>query len=138
MEIKTLKELIFLQDMSFGKMSDLDIIYEWFIRNNKEQEGLDLIPRLAKSQTEKIQEKYDYVRSWLPMLVDLTECMKNKETARKLNRLIQCSLVDYDLTSDEKLFVWAKENIHNKMKVPTMFFRPTIDYLKKYGIEFLE
>ena len=58
--MKTLRELICLQDMSFGKMSDLEIIYEWFIRNNKEQEGLDLIPRLAKSQANKIQNKYRY------------------------------------------------------------------------------
>lgn len=138
MEIKTLKELICLQDMSFGAMSDLDIIYEWFVRNNKEQEGLDLIPRLAKSQTEKIQNKYAYAKSWIPMLPDLYYIIKNKEIASHLNRLQQCRCLDYPLDKDKKELQWAKENIHNKMKVPTMFFRPTIDYLKKYGIEFLE
>ena len=136
--MKTLRELICLQDMSFGKMSDLEIIYEWFIRNNKEQEGLDLIPRLAKSQANKIQNKYDYAKSWIPMLPDLYYIIKNKEIASNLNRLQQCCCLDYPLDKDKKELQWAKESIHNKMKVPTMFFRPTIDYLKKYGIEFLE
>ncbi len=138
MEIKTLKELIFLQDLSFGKRSDLDIIYEWFIRNNKEQEGLDLIPRLAKSQAEKIKNKYDYAKSWIPMLPDLNRIIKDKQVAEHLNRLQQYCALDYPLENNEKELQWAKESIHNKMKVPTMFFRPTIDYLKKYGIEFLE
>lgn len=89
MELKTLKELISLQDMSFGKMSDLEIIYMWFVRNNKEQEALDLIPRLAKSQTEKVKNKYDYAKSWIPMLPDLNKIIKNKEIAEHLNRLQQ-------------------------------------------------
>lgn len=138
MEIKTLRELIQVQDMSFGKMSDLDIIYEWFVRNNKEQEGLDLIPRLAKSQAQKIQNKYDYAKFWIPMLPDLHHIIKDKKIAEHLNCLQQYCCLDYPLDKDEKEFQWAKENIHNKMEIPTMFFVPTIDYLKKYGIEFLE
>lgn len=136
--MKTLGELISLQDMSFGKMSDLDIIYEWFIRNNKEQEGLELIPRLAKSQAQKIQNKYDYAKSWIPMLIDLNKIIKDKKVAEHLNRLQQYCCLDYPLENDEKELQWAKENIHNIMKVPNMFFRPTIEYLNKYGIEFLE
>lgn len=138
MELKTLRELICLQDMSFGKMSDLEIICEWFVRNNKEQEGLEIIPKLAKSQANRIQNKYDYAKSWIPMLPDLNHIIKNNEIAEHLNRLQQYCCLDYPLENDEKELQWIKENIHNKMKIPTMFFVPTIDYLKRYGIEFLE
>ena len=133
--MKTLKDLVSLQPLT-GE-DDMTIIKRWFVENNLEQEGLSLIPALAQAQTAKIQRKYDFALTWVPTTVDLTECIKEKEAAKKLNKLQTLAALNYPLQENDELLVWARENIHNKMKPPYIFFRPTIVYLMKYGVEFV-
>lgn len=54
----------------YGKgktLSDMQIIKEWFTRNNQEAEGLKLVSELAQSQLNKVERKYDYARTWIPV-----------------------------------------------------------------------
>ncbi len=133
--MKTLKEMVGEQRLT--KEQDIDIIKRWFVENDCEQDGLVLIPFLAKSQTEKIKRKYDFALTWNPNLQDLRKVVKDKEVAEKLNRLqVYCTL-DYPMQEDNQLLIWARENIHNKMEVPKVFFMPTVLYLQKYGVEFV-
>lgn len=56
----TLKGLI----EKFGNtLTDIRLIEEWFIRNNQEAEGLELVSRLAQSRLNKVEHKYDYARN---------------------------------------------------------------------------
>ena len=49
--MKTLKELVAMQ--TFTGKSDLDIIQDWFVENEMESEGIDLMNRLAKIKIDK-------------------------------------------------------------------------------------
>lgn len=133
--MKTLEELIRIQKLT--QEDDLTIIKRWFIENNREQDGLTLIPALAQAQTEKVQRKYDYALSWIPSLIDLQDCVKDKDAAKKLSKLQTLCALNYPMREDDGLLIWARENIHKKMEVPKLFFRPTIAYLMKYGVEFV-
>lgn len=132
--MKTLKELITMQSLT-GE-DDLQIIRQWFIQNNREQDGLTLIPLLAKSQTDKIQRKYDYALSWIPNLVDMRTQLKDKALAENLNTLQTLCSLSADLKNYQAIYDWAKANIPT-MEIPHIFFLPTIKWLQKYGIEFI-
>lgn len=131
----TLKELVMEQLVT--KDEDITLIKRWFLENNREQDGLTLIPNLAKSQADKIQRKYDYALSWTPNLQDLRKTIKDKTTADMLNQLQLYATLDYPMQDDNKFLIWARENIHNKMEIPKVFFMPTVVYLLKYGVEFV-
>ena len=132
--MKKLKDLIDLQPLT-GE-DDLAIIKRWFIENNLEQEGLSLIPALAKAQTEKIQRKYDYALSWTPSLIDMHTQVKDNVIADKLNILQTLCTLSADLKNYKDIYEWAKEEIP-KMEIPHIFFLPTVRWLQKYGIEFV-
>lgn len=132
--MKTLKELLVYQDYN-SNIQDIEIIKMWFIDNNQEQQGIELITALAKSQTEKLQKQLDFARSWGLSLVDMKDCVKDKEVAKNLNLLMRCCTLSYPLESVSWLYEWAKQNIP-KMKIPKLFFMPTVAYLQQYGINF--
>lgn len=132
--MKTLKELIAMQ--SFTRQDDLEIIKQWFIENNREREGLTLIPLLAKSQTDKVQRKYDYALSWTPNLIDMRTQFKDKALAEKLNTIQTLCSLSADLKNYQAIYDWAKANIPT-MEIPPVFFLPTVKWLQKYGIEFI-
>ena len=117
----TLKGLI----EKFGNtLTDMQIIKEWFTRNNQEAEGLKLVSELAQSQLNKVERKYDYARTWIPVKVDMRNVCQDKVVGEKLNKLI-----DY-------LLIWAKETIP-AMKMPPLFFMDTVKWLdERFGIKF--
>ena len=127
----TLKGLI----EKFGNtLTDMQLIEEWFIRNNQESEGLKLVSKLAQSQLNKVERKYDYARTWIPVRVDMRDVCQDKDVGEKLNKLIDYQILGLELPNE--LLEWAKENIPN-MELPQLMFRDTIKWLKeKYGIEF--
>lgn len=132
--MKSLKELVAMQQLT--QQDDLQIIKQWFIENNREQDGLTLIPLLAKSQTDKVQRKYDYALSWTPNLIDMHTQVKDKALADKLNTLQTLCTLSADLTKYQEIYDWAKANIPT-MEIPHIFFLPTVKWLQKYGIEFI-
>lgn len=130
--MKTLKEMIQCQPITHK--TDLEIICDWFVENNEEKAGLKILPMLAESQLNKVEEVLDYARSWIPNLIDMKNYY-NKKTAKWLNLIQKCCILDIDLKSYSQCYDWAEKEIPN-MLTPKIFFRPAIDYLAKYGIKF--
>lgn len=131
--MKSLKEL--LEESKLFHYEDIEIIKKWFTENNLEELGLQIIPELVRSKSEKIQKQLNYARTWIPAKIDMnTVDGINEDTAEHLNDIITYCILSMDLP--EILLNWAKENIP-KMNLPKFFFMPTIYYLKdRYGIEF--
>ena len=129
----TLKGLI----EKFGDtLSDMQLIKEWFTRNNQEAEGLKLVSELAQSQLNKVERKYDYARTWIPVKVDMCDVCPDKDIARKLDKIINYQILGLEIPDD--LLKWAKETIPT-MKMPSMFFIDTAKWLdERFGIKFKE
>lgn len=129
----TLKDLTEM----FGKtLSDMQIIKEWFTRNNQEAEGLKLVSELAQSQLNKVERKYDYARTWIPVKVDMSDVCRDKDVARKLDKIINYQILEIEIPDD--LLKWAKETIPT-MKMPSLFFMDTAKWLdERFGIKFKE
>lgn len=124
----TLKRLIELHPYK----NDIEIISQWFVENNSECEGLKLISRLAQAQVKKVTDKYEFILRGLPYVgLGATE----NKTYSNLAMLERLALGELNLESFTNLYAWAKEEIP-KMIIPNVFYAPTIDYLKKYGIVF--
>lgn len=130
-----LKDLVDMQILT-GE-SDMDIISKWFVTNNKETEGIELLSKLASSKSNKLERILQLARMWIPMVPKVYESnpkMITKENGAKLDQIIQYYILDMPLS--DNLIEWAKENIP-AMKTPTIIFRPAIEWLKsEYGIEF--
>ena len=122
---KTLKELV--ENAKFTQESDLKIIERWFCENNMESVGLELISKLAETQLNKVKTRLEYAQCWIPC-VDRTK-------DRHLDLLQQYCILDKNLEDSPVLYEWAKDNVPN-MEVPKIYFVPTLEYLKKYGISF--
>ena len=133
----TLKELIELQSIT-GE-SDLDIIKEWFISNDKETEGIALITKLAEEKSTKLERTLNYARIWIPNLPELYEANK-----RRVPRYICINLVKIThlhllgMPLSDKLLKWAEETIPT-MKMPKIIYVPMVEWLRdEYGIEFMK
>jgi len=137
----TLRELIARQYLT--SETDLEVILKWFIENNLEQEGLELIPKLAKSKSDKLEEVLNYARSWIPnTIIPLPKRSKGAKkihyydapTTHNLSLIVQCSILKVELPPYLK--EWAEKTIPT-MDTPTLFFMPTVEWLKdKYNIRF--
>lgn len=126
-----LRELL---DKYEGVYNDKEIIVEYFVQNNMEYEGMNLLISLARNKAQKVQDELDYIKSWMPNKVDMTKVYSCKEVGENLNQIITYQICGFELPNE--LLEWAKENIPN-MELPQLMFRDTIKWLKeKYGIEF--
>ena len=126
-----LRELL---DKYEGVYIDKEIIVEYFVQNNMEYEGMNLLISLARNKAQKVQDELDYIKSWMPNKVDMTKVHSCKEVGENLNQIITYQICGFELPNE--LLEWAKENIPN-MELPQLMFRDTIKWLKeKYGIEF--
>lgn len=131
LKMTTLKGLI----EKFGNtLTDMQIIKEWFTRNNQEAEGLKLVSELAQSQLNKVERKYDYARTWIPVKVDMRNVCQDKDVGEKLNKLIDYQILGVPIP--DNLLIWAKETIP-AMKMPPLFFMDTVKWLdERFGIKF--
>lgn len=129
--MKTLKQLTDMQHLT--GQTDMEIIYEWFVANNKEADGIAMISQLAQAQTKKLEERLNYARSWIPCVP--APSVKDSEAKDYLYKIIKFGILDCDLKDHYYVYEWAKEHIP-KMETPSVFFMPTLGYLQKYGIEF--
>lgn len=126
-----LRELL---DKYEGFYSDKDIILKYFVQNNMEYEGMDLLISLAKNRVSKVEKELDYIKSWIPVKIDMTKVHGYKGVGENLNQIITYQICGFELPND--LLEWAKENIPN-MKIPLFMFMDTVKWLKeKYGIKF--
>lgn len=131
----TLKELVDIQQ--YTKESDIKVIEQWFISNDKEMEGIDLLSNLASTKANKLENILRIAQMWIPSVPDVYDSNNQKvpkEAAIKLNKIVQYHLLNMPLSND--LLNWAKETVPT-MKTPTCIFRPAIEWLKnEYEIEF--
>lgn len=121
-------------EMFGNSLSDIRLIQEWFTQNNQEAAGLELVSKLAQSQLNKVERKYDYARTWIPVKVDMCDVCPDEDVARKLNKIINCQILGLELPDD--LLKWARDTIPT-MKMPSLFFMDTAKWLdERFGIKF--
>lgn len=121
-------------EMFGNSLSDIRLIQEWFTQNNQEAAGLELVSKLAQSQLNKVERKYDYARTWIPVKVDMRDVCQDKDVGEKLNKLIDYQILGVPIP--DNLLIWAKETIP-AMKMPPLFFMDTAKWLdERFGIKF--
>lgn len=127
-----------LQQTMTGE-TDMELITRYITSENLQDKALMIIPTLAADRINKLNTKYENVRSWAPYVMGLK--IKNKrgtltdKTAHNLEVIILMCLCDIELEKTTWIYEWAVENIP-KMDIPFFFFRPAVEYLAKYGIFF--
>ena len=129
----TLKQLVDAQN--FTDLSDIDVIKKFFVFNDMEEEGMDLIHTLTKSKIEKLKHKNRVVEEWTSHLPSkyLYENY-DLDTADRLHTL-ELDYLSHGCELSDSQLVWARENIPN-IKMPQVYFRPLIEYLDDKGIRF--
>lgn len=122
----------------FTKQPDLYLIKEWFIKNNLEEEGLNLIVDLARSKSNKLEASLRSIRNWDLNMVTSEQFERlgyDKDTSKKLELIERLGLLNNDLKQYTSLYEWAKETIPT-LNGPSEIYIPTLRYLKKYNIYF--
>lgn len=129
----TLKQLLDIQ--SLIGVSDIEIIKAYFIENDLEEEGMELIHNLTKSKIEKLNRKQYMVKEWTSHLMS-KYLYENYDlgTADMLHKLELDYLSNGGELSNTRL-EWAKENLP-KIKKPEVYFFPLVDWLEERGIKF--
>ena len=131
----TLKQLLESQPLTGA--SDTEIIQAYFVENDLEEEGMDLIHELTKSKIEKMKRRQYMVEEWTPRLPSkyLYENY-DLDTADMLHSLELDYLANGGKLSDSFL-KWAKENVSNIIQ-PEVYFFPLVDWLEERDIKFIE
>lgn len=134
--MKSLRELIAYQGLS-GK-TDIEIIYDWFIENNMEIDGLTLITQLAKTKANKLDNELNKIRADMSMYAgaDILYKTYKNDIASKLNLIIIRFILGFDIEKDyPQDMEWLKENIPN-LKLPPIFWKKFLEWLESKGIYF--
>lgn len=131
----TLKDLLNYQPLTGA--SDIEIIQAYFVENDLEEEGMDLIHKLTKSKIEKMKRRQYMVEEWTSRLPSkyLYENY-DLDTADMLHSLELDYLANGGKLSDSFL-KWAKENVPNIIQ-PEVYFFPLVDWLEERDIKFIE
>ena len=131
----TLEKLV--HEQKYNGMSDIGVIRAFFDLNDMEEEGMELIYELSKSKIEKLKHERRIVREWFDILPSKYIYENyDLDTADMLHTLELDYLAHGCELSGARL-KWAKENIPN-IKIPQIYFRPLIEYLKEKDIRFKE
>ena len=129
----TLKQLV--DEQNFTGLSDVDVIRKFFVLNDMEEEGMDLIHTLTKSKVEKLKHKNRVVEEWASHLpAKYLYENYDLDTADRLHTL-ELDYLSHGCELSDSLLAWARENIPN-IKMPQVYFRPLIEYLDDKGIRF--
>ena len=129
----TIKELV--NEQKFNDMTDIQLIERFFILNNLELEGIDLINQLTKSKVEKMRHTQAIMKSWASYIPSkyLYETY-DLDTADKLH-MLELDYLSNDLELSKPRLEWAEKNIPN-IKMPKIYFRPLIEWLDEKNIRF--
>ena len=116
--------------------SPIEIIELYLTLTNQEIDALDMIPRLAKSATYKIESKLDYAQSWIPSLVDTSKV--NKSVTKEQGDLILKLSMYFCLGMTLPDYIKEQaESVIPTMNTPKLIFIPMVDWLEQsYGIKF--
>lgn len=131
--MKRLKDLI--EEQKFSDISDIEIIKQFFVLNDMEEDGIGIINDLVKSKVWKLRRKNYMVEEWVCMLPSkYLYKTYSLEVADKLH-LLELDYLTHGGELSKNHLKWAEENLPN-IKEPEAYFRPLIEYLKENGIEF--
>lgn len=136
--MKSLKELIAYQTLS-GKQ-DIEIIFDWFVENNMEIEGISLMEKLATNKAIRLSNEIGRIKSNMSMYAgtDILFREYKSEIASKLNHIIVLYILDIDIEQYYPQHIkWLKETIPT-LKCPSVFWRDFYEWLKSKGIYFKE
>lgn len=128
-----LKQLI--EDNKWNNVSDIQIIESFFILNDMEDEGMELLHRLTQLKINKMKREQQMAKDWFTYIPSkyLYETY-DLETADKLHTLELDFLINGGKLSAD-LLNWARENIPKIIR-PDAYFNPLVVYLKDKNIEF--
>ena len=129
----TLKQLV--DEQNFTGLSDVEVIRKFFVLNDMEEEGMDLIHTLTKSKVEKLKHKNRVVEEWTSHLPS-KHLYENYDldTADRLHTL-ELDYLSHGCELSDSRLAWARENIPN-IKMPQIYFWPLIEYLDDKDIRF--
>lgn len=131
----TLSELV--NEQKWNDISDIEVIKQFFILNDMEEQAIDLISELSKSKVRKLKRKNYMAEEWVTILPSKYLYEKyDLDVADRLHMMELDFLMNGGELSKKKL-KWAKENVPN-IKEPNPYFRPLINYLEEKGIKFKE
>jgi hypothetical protein len=129
----TLEQLV--KEQKYTEMNDIAVIKTFFIMNNMEEEGMNLIHELTKSKVEKLKREQDIVKTWVSALPSKYLYQKyDLDTADRLHNL-ELNYISNGCELSVSYLKWAKENIPN-IKMPQVYFKPLIEYLDSKDIRF--
>lgn len=132
----TLKELVSLTPLTGA--SDMEIIKSFFVQNDLEEEGMDLIHELTKSKIEKLNRNLRRAQSEIPTLPSKYLYLNyDLETANWLHKLELNYLVNGGDGLNKQFLEWAEENVPN-IEQPKIYYFPLVDWLEEKGIKFKE
>ena len=134
--MKSLRELVNMQTLT-GE-SDFEIIYDWFIENDKELEGITLMEKLATNKANRLANEIDRIKGNMSMYAGTDILFKEykPEIASKLNHIIVLYILGLDIGQYYPQHIeWLKETIPT-LECPTVFWRDFYEWLKSKGIYF--
>lgn len=114
----------------------LEIIRRFIIAKDIELDALSMISSLASSKADKILSQLDYIRSWIPNIVDMKEANPNLPTrdAKLLNKASSYNILGLDLPPS---VVAELQEIVPEIDLPQFIFIPMVKWLNdKYKIYF--
>ena len=144
--MKSLKELL----ESHGSfLNDDEIIVKYFVENNLEDKGLEILTRLSRAKINKLSWQLEYARNWCGMFALNTENSRVSfgEHAEKMVALQQWYMLNVEPYADNKVCDGALERSEGIMEILALvhtidlpknafFFRPCLDWLHSKGIYF--
>lgn len=131
----SLKELVEWQKLT--NASDLQLIREFLIENDLEEESAQMITDLLKSRIEKIKNKHRMCEEWASYLP--SEYLYENydlETASFLHHL-ELNFLSFGGELNSQALNTAKERVP-KIKRPKVYFNPLVEWLEKQGVEFIK
>lgn len=134
--MKSLRELVNMQTLT-GE-ADFEIIYDWFIENDKELEGITLMEKLATNKANRLANEIDRIKGNMSMYAGTDILFKEykPEIASKLNHIIILYILGLDIEQYYPQHIeWLKETIPT-LECPTVFWRDFYEWLKSKGIYF--
>lgn len=134
----TLKELVEMQ--KYNQKTDTEIIIDYYVQNDLESEGINLMNILAKAKCDKLSDELNKVKGDLLMYAGSSILYKKfgNEVGGQLDHIIHLFIAGFDIENDyPKHFEWLCETIPT-LKCPTIFWRDFYDWLKSKQIYFSE
>lgn len=144
--MKSLKELI---ETYGGFLNDEEIIVKYFVENELEDRGIELLTRLSRAKIKKLSWQLGYARNWCGMFALNTENLRISfgVHAEKMLALQQWYMLNIEPFSDNKICDGALERsagireilmLVQDIDLPknAFFFRPCLEWLHKNGIYF--